>query len=305
MTAATAILVPRAFPLDPLRFPRQVAPRPHPAKWSAPIADRITTLVHAQADRMCPRLDGAMRWFDPFAGVGQLLDRLAEHPDVEAVGVELEDEWAVQGQRVLVGDSTSLPAHWTGLFDGVVTSPVYGNRMSDHHEARDACGTCKGSGCTVADCLGGHPDDGQQHDRCKVCKGEGLSKRNTYTHQLGRLPAAGSSAVLEFPGRKYERLHAKVWAEVARVTAPYGLFVLNVKNFLTDNGETEVRPTEWHLTHLLQATGWPSGRDAPAPLWKLEALSPVPTPGQRQGANGTQRVGHETVAVLRRTGVPA
>lgn len=295
-----------------LRPPRVVTARNHPAKWSAPIADRVDAIVRGRASRLCPRLDGPLRVLDPFAGVGGLLDRLAEHRDVEAIGVELEDEWAIQGQRVLVGDSTRLPSEWRALFDIVVTSPVYGNRMSDHHEAKDACGTCKGSGCQVADCLGAHPDDGQDHKRCTVCKGEGLSKRNTYTHQLGRLPTDGSSAVMEFPGRAYERLHVAVWAEVARVTAPAGLFVLNVKNFLTDNGLTELRPTEWHLTHLLQATGAPV---RPGHLWELEALAPVPVKGQRQGAHGheetakgvkgTGRVGHETIAVLRRTSTPA
>jgi tRNA G10 N-methylase Trm11 len=130
---------------------------PHPARFTPSIMEMFTEL----ADRH--HLHDA-RVLDPFAGTGRVNDL-----GLDSVGVEIEPEWAGMSPRTLVGDATALPFP-AGTFGAVITSPTYGNRMADHHDARDG------------------------------------SRRTTYRHLLGRPLSAGNAGAMQW-GEPYQDLH--------------------------------------------------------------------------------------------------
>jgi tRNA G10 N-methylase Trm11 len=189
---------------------------------------------------------------DPFAGTGRI-HRIADAIGARSVGVELEWEWAAMHPRTIQGNARWLPFA-DATFDAVATSPVYGNRMSDHHVARDS------------------------------------SKRNTYTHTLGRQLHLDNAGRMHWAiGRRgfpYRNLHAAAWAEAVRVLKPGGPLILNVSDFLVKDERQEV--CLWHLA-TLQGLG----------LYLSDQAS-VPTRRQRQGANGANRVETEQVYLLRK-----
>jgi SAM-dependent methyltransferase len=159
----------------------------HPARYSAPILARLGELLDAEA-RALGRPVVAL---DVFAGVGGI-HRLARS-NVSTVGLELEMEWcAGSAGPTINGDATRLPIR-SETVDVVATSPCYGNRMADHHEARDS------------------------------------SRRITYRHMLGRPLSPGSAAAMQW-GDDYRALHLAAWAEALRVLRPGGLLLCNVKD---------------------------------------------------------------------------
>lgn len=174
----------------------------HPAKFSEPIIEHIA--------RTLPLfLPPPAYVLDPFAGVGGV-HRL-EHLGYQTWGVEIEPEWASQHIMTIVGDATALD--WADVsFDAIVTSPCYGNRMADHHDAKDG------------------------------------SKRNTYKHTLGRDLHENNAGSMQW-GEAYMDLHIKAWIEAVRVLRPGGMFVLNCKNHHRKGQLQHV--TEWHLGHLM------------------------------------------------------
>jgi len=129
---------------------------------------------------------------------------------IRTVGVELEPEWAAQHPRTLVGDARALPFADATL-DTVVTSPTYGNRMADHHNAKDG------------------------------------SRRITYRRTLGRPLTPGNSGAMQW-GEDYRQLHRRAWEEVRRVLVPEGLFLLNVSNHIRQGEEVPV--VQWHVEML-------------------------------------------------------
>lgn len=143
---------------------------------------------------------------DPFAGTG----RIHELPN-RTVGVELEPEWARLAEGTIVGDALSLPFP-ANAFDAVVTSPAYGNRLADHHNARDA------------------------------------SLRRTYTHDLGRALHANNSGAMAW-GSRYRGFHEMAWAEIVRVLRPDGRLVLNVKDHAVRGARMFV--AAWHVHTLI------------------------------------------------------
>lgn len=264
---------------------------PHPAKFSRKILDAIEEIVAREWEHLGgEHAPHPVKIIDPFAGVG-LVHRLADHPVMghryETVGIELEPEWAAADPRTLVGDALSLPFE-TGSFHAGVTSPCYGNRMADHHEARDPCKACSGEGTIERVATPDEVDNGYElgiaFDRCSTCRGTGLSKRNTYRHQLGRMPTPGSTAVLPW-GPTYKALHRKAWDELVRVVIEDGLLVVNVSNHMILDEEQEV--VEWHLNEFLVRG------------CRLVEARRVKTPRNGQGANGDVRVDGELVLVLR------
>jgi len=175
----------------------------HPAKFSPKV-------VEIAAVHLAP----FQRVLDPFAGTG-LVHSLRLYGSWETVGVEIEPEWADMHPKTIVGDALSLPfAHHT--FDAVFTSPAYGNRLADHHDAQDG------------------------------------SPRRSYTHDLGRKLHENNSGTLHW-GDAYRRLHLMAWGEVWRVVRPEGRFVVNIKNHIRDGMEIPV--VEWHLATILNL-GW-------------------------------------------------
>lgn len=188
--------------------------RPHPARWSQAVLQVIGKFVLDESEL---RAGDKLSILDPFAGAGgiHILNDVIEN--VETFGVELEPEWANHHAQTRVGDATHLCRYYgPEAFDVTITSPCYGNRMADHHDASDS------------------------------------STRHTYKHQLGRDPSDNSSAVMQW-GHKYRHFHREVWDQVHDVTKHGGLFILNVSNHIRAGVEQLV--AEWHLKTLLDS-GW-------------------------------------------------
>lgn len=159
---------------------------PHPAKYSKPILELLDRVVPAG-------------WIlDPFAGVGRCfaLERTGRDWR-KVIGIEIEKEWITNHPHHRLGDATHLNA-WFGpeVFDSVCTSPVYGNRLSDHHEAKDE------------------------------------SLRHTYRHYLGRPLSDNNAGQVYAWSPTYWDLHSKVWSHCWTVLKPEGMLFLNTKNFV-------------------------------------------------------------------------
>lgn len=177
----------------------------HPAKFSDPIMDVLTSLVRAEVK--AARLDRPLRILDPFAGVGRV-HRLAR-PGIETVGVELEPEWAACHGATICADSLAWMRDQpqAGAFDMIVTSPCYGNRLADSHNARDG------------------------------------SVRHSYTHDLGRPLSPGTAADLPW-GPRYWTFHADAYRAMFWTLRPGGLLLLNVSDFMRH--KALVPATMWH-----------------------------------------------------------
>lgn len=274
----------------------------HPAPYPKYVLDRLGMWLNAERRGLGRPLDV----LDPFAGTGRIHD--LPRRICHTVGVELEPEWANMRPGTIVGDATALPAKWTDRFDAVVSSPCYGSRMADHHEAKDSCPECVGTGaiwtedgcpdapwlcpaCKDVACkCGGIGAAMKAHvsscgpcrmRRCKACGGSGLSRRYTYRHALGRMPSPGSAATLHWPSLDYQTLHKGAWAEAFRVLRPGGMVLVNVKNHL--RGDVEQYVTEWHAATLREVG------------FVLGDLDRIPAPGLRHGANAGKRVTHEQI----------
>lgn len=148
---------------------------------------------------------------DPFAGTGRVHDLASA--TLRTVGVEIEPEWAAMHPSTLVGNALALDFA-DESFDVVVTSPVYGNRMSDSHNAKDE------------------------------------SLRRSYTHDLRRLTGdperklhPENSGTLYAWQKEYWRFHVRAWAEVRRVLKPKGVFLLNVSDCIRDGKRVPVVAT--------------------------------------------------------------
>lgn len=174
----------------------------HPAKFSVVIMDAIVESLAAAS---------VTRILDPFAGTG-LVHAIADRLHVDSVGVEIEPEWAAMHPRTVCADSRTLTHDLVGQFDAVITSPTYGNRMADHHDARD------------------------------------LSDRGTYKHRLGRELTDGNSGAMYW-GDEYRNLHTDVYRRCVELLAPLGTFVVNVKDHVKDGRRVPV--SAWHLSTLL------------------------------------------------------
>lgn len=174
----------------------------HPATYTNGFISRFRDLLIQHLGPSDPAHPHVV--LDPFAGVGTIHTL---RPEYATFGVELEPEWARESPYTYIGDSTDLPEYWETFFDAVVTSPTYGNRMADHHDAKDG------------------------------------SKRHTYRHTLGRPLSEGNTGGMQW-GAEYRDTHTRVWNEVARVLRPGGIFILNVSDHIR-KGEV-VSVAQWH-----------------------------------------------------------
>lgn len=99
----------------------------------------------------------------------------------------------------------------TYIGEGYLHHNCYGNRMADHHEAKDG------------------------------------SIRNTYRHVLGRPLHPSNTGQYSF-GYYYQNMHHYAWKEVYRVLKPNGIFVLNLKNFYKKGEVVDI--ISWHKGKL-------------------------------------------------------
>lgn len=187
----------------------------HPAKFPPAVIAIMSDMVTAEAKRI-PKRRRRLRVLDCFAGTG----RCHQLPGL-TFGIELEKEWADMHPRTQVGDATALP--WrANSFDICCTSPTWGNRLADHHDAKDG------------------------------------SVRHSYTHDLGRKLSDGNSGTLRFandPEKSgpYRKLHRKAWAEVARVLRPGALMILDCSDFFAQRERQYV--TGFHV-HVFEELGF-------------------------------------------------
>lgn len=170
----------------------------HPARFSGELLPVFADL-----------LAGYLSVLDPFAGTGRIHElRRWGHT---TIGVEIEPEWAAMHDGTVVGDALNLKRFTAGQFDAICTSPTYGNRLADHHDAAD-------------------PD-----------------RRRSYTHDLGRPLADNNSGQLQW-GTEYKGFHRKAWKQAVRVLRPGGRFVLNIKDHIRDGKRQAV--SRWHREEL-------------------------------------------------------
>jgi hypothetical protein len=194
-----------ATTLPGLELPASVG---HPARFSRQHLKAFTAVLEQEAASVGHEL----KVLDSFAGTGTV-HRLARPGIAWTAGVELEQEWAAQDPRTLRGDATMLPFR-ACTFDALITSPAYGNRLSEHHQARDG------------------------------------SRRYGYQRSLGRPLSLGNGAAIAW-GDTYRALHTRAWLEAFRVLRPGALALVNVKDFPCDGQPVPV--VLWHRGALVDA----------------------------------------------------
>jgi SAM-dependent methyltransferase len=171
----------------------------HPARYSEAVLDAF-------------RRELPERWFpyvlDPFGGTGLIANL---KPTGIQVSVELEREWAeltpeVAAAATVQANALHLPFA-DGSFDAIATSPCYGNRLADSHDAKDG------------------------------------SVRRSYTHDLGRKLHEDNAGAMQW-GDAYREFHVKAWTEAVRVLNTDGRFLLNIKDHIRNKQRQRV--TDFH-----------------------------------------------------------
>ena len=188
--------------------------RYHPAKFSDVILDQLAQIIPIGATVL-----------DVCSGIGKLGKIKDRGWQGYIIGQEIEEEWALQACKngvdiQYIADATD-PVNYL-QFKGVnvvCTSPVYGNRLSDHF----------------------NPGENDKSFRMtyKLCIGRDLHIHNTgrYRYQ----PKKGGSRESE-----YCHLHKKIWDNVA--TLDLDLLVVNVSNYIVKGEERDA--TQWHIDYL-------------------------------------------------------
>lgn len=255
----------------------------HPATFSKAIMRELHAMTISEVDRVGH--DVAV--LDPFAGVGTIHELPAGDERVNTFGIEIQPEWAAVHPQTMCMSVLDFPQKWGDSegFDMLVTSPCYGNRMADSHDAQDQCRSCGGDGFVRDQ----KPPDFARVP-CTACKGSGLTLRNTYTHALQRSGAKpvesdDNAAVMQW-GAQYRDFHERAWAACDSVLLPGALVLLNVKNHVRRNEVQRV--VEFHLNSWLRLR------------YTIEEARPITTRGLAYGANADVRTPHELILALRK-----
>jgi tRNA G10 N-methylase Trm11 len=178
---------------------------PHPAQFPDKVIQVCASILMKYDMR---------RVLDPMAGTGKVagMKWFGFTGDVYCNDIEREwkrDYFPVDGWTF--DDAANLPWN-SGVFDAIVTSPTWGNRMADHHNAKDQ------------------------------------SRRMTYRHCLGRKLTEGNTGNLQW-GEAYKKMHRLIYDECIRVLKPGGIFIVNVGNHIRKGKVVDV--VAWHRQELL------------------------------------------------------
>lgn len=185
----------------------------HPAKYSKAIIDLVRNEVIPTYIRPVPSPHTpAPVIVDPFAGVGGIFD-ITSGLNVRTVAIEIESRWAKAAAEKGFAVHMNMLKLEGLVADAVITSPVYGNRMSDHHEAKDD------------------------------------SRRHTYRHTYGTKLHPANAGQIHW-GDKYRTFHALAWLRVRQWldAVDSGIFVLNVSDFMKAGKRQRV--CAWHRSTL-------------------------------------------------------
>lgn len=152
--------------------------------------------------------------FDPFAGTGKIGFLKSIGYNGVIICNDLEPEYsAINSYNVdiwLHEDAEFVKPK--EVIDAIVTSPTYGNRMADSHNAKDA------------------------------------SKRITYTHQLGRKLTEGNTGSMQW-GEKYKNKHLACYKNFYDLLRDRGVFVLNISDHIRSGKIIPV--SQWHFDTLI------------------------------------------------------
>lgn len=255
------------------------------ARNPAPFNDEVLAAVNAL---LLDRLPRGRTILDPFAGSGRIHDL---RPYWRTYGVELEPEWVVH-EPTAIGSVLELPQvlrsnRFPKRYDAIVTSPTFGNRMADHHDARERCKACSGTGQLVAPGSSLGSSTRVVFVDCRKCAGKGYReyKRITYKHQLGRDLTPGNSGEMQW-GVRYREFHEQAWTIVVDVLDEGGWFVLDISDHYRD--DTRQLVSSFHVATLcaLGLTPW--------------AFTTIPVPRMGFGANRSMRTEGHLVALFRK-----
>lgn len=173
------------------------------------------TYTNSFIPKFAELLIGCDNVLDIFGGVGKLALIKEYGFTGKVICNELEPEWAETSPYNVdewhIGDAANMAWAESNSFDAICTSPTYGNRMADHHNAKDG------------------------------------SKRVTYKHFLGRGLNEANTGRMQW-GDKYREKHLEIYKECARVLKDGGLMIVNVSDHIRKGQVVNV--VEWHKEAL-------------------------------------------------------
>lgn len=176
----------------------------HPAKYT-------DSFISVFADN----LKDCKNVLDPFGGVGKIGAIKQYGFSGQVYCNEIEKEWLEPneyGCDYLTFQDAEFLDYPQNFFDAICTSPTYGNRLADHHEAKDG------------------------------------SRRNTYTHCIGHKLTAGNTGAMQW-GVEYREKHERIYRHLCDLLKNGGIFILNISDHIRKG---EIIPvSEWHLKMLL------------------------------------------------------
>lgn len=173
----------------------------HPCPFSDIILNEIAKNLH-------PSIKSIL---DPFAGTGKIAKLKSMGYKGEIICNDIEESWDRFGgvDEWLNEDAENL--HFLRLVDAIITSPTYGNRMADHHKAKDD------------------------------------SKRITYTHKLGKDLHPQNTGKMQW-SNEYKEKHERVYRNLVLLIKEKGFFILNISNHIR-NGK-EINVSSFHIDLL-------------------------------------------------------
>lgn len=162
-------------------------------------------------------LIGCENVLDIFGGIGKLALIKQYGFTGKVVCNELEKEWVEASNYDVdewhIGDAANMEWAKDNYFDAICTSPTYGNRMADHHNAKDN------------------------------------SRRITYKHYLGRDLNIENTGRMQW-GDKYREKHLSIYKECKRVLKKNGIIIINVSNHIRKGQVIDV--VKWHKEALVE-----------------------------------------------------